>query len=68
VYKRQDAAAGDVSQLNTELKKTWGYVGVSGVFMFSDKDHDGTKKSDLIITEIKNGKWVLKTKLENVAN
>jgi branched-chain amino acid transport system substrate-binding protein len=63
-----DAAAGDTSLLNTELKKTWGYVGVSGVFMFSDKDHNGTKKLDIIITEIKNGKWVLKTKLENVAN
>jgi branched-chain amino acid transport system substrate-binding protein len=63
-----DTAGGDPAQLNSELKKTWGYVGVSGVFMYNDKDHDGTKKLDIIITEIKNGKWVLKTKLENVAN
>jgi branched-chain amino acid transport system substrate-binding protein len=63
-----NAAGGDVSQLNNELKKTWGYVGVSGVFMYSDKDHDGTKKLDLIITEIKNGKWELKTKLVPIAN
>jgi branched-chain amino acid transport system substrate-binding protein len=56
-----DAAEGDMSLLKLELSKTWGYVGTAGVFTYSAEDHDGLKSSDIIMVEIKNGEWVLKT-------
>ncbi|MBI4733630.1 MAG: ABC transporter substrate-binding protein [Rubrobacteridae bacterium] len=52
------ATEGDLSLLKLKLNSTWGYVGVSGVFTYSAKDHDGTKGSDLILVKIVNGKWM----------
>lgn len=55
-----DETEGDTSLLVLKLNKTWGYVGVTGVFTYSKNDHDGIKGSDMIMVEVKDSEWVLK--------
>jgi len=35
------------------------FTGVSGVFKFSKKDHNGMTKDAFVMVQVKNGKWVL---------
>ncbi len=38
------------------------YVGISGIFQFSKKNHNGLSKNSFEIVTLKNGKWVIATK------
>lgn len=49
-------ANGDFSKLAQSLEKV-NYVGVTGHFQFSDKDHNGVNEDSMIMLEIKNGKF-----------
>ncbi|MFD1020696.1 ABC transporter substrate-binding protein [Thalassobacillus hwangdonensis] len=37
-----------------------GYVGATGIFSFSDKDHNGLEADSMVLAEVKDGKWMLK--------
>ena len=41
------------------IEKTKGYVGVSGVYNLSSKDHCGLDKDSLVMITVENGKWKL---------
>jgi branched-chain amino acid transport system substrate-binding protein len=43
--------------LNAAIEKTTGYVGIGGTFNYTPTDHTGLTASDLIMYEIKDGKW-----------
>jgi len=45
--------------LRAEIEATSGFVGIGGVFTFSPTDHNGLSAGDLVMYEVKNGKWVL---------
>lgn len=43
--------------LENEVKE---YVGATGIFTFSEKDHNGLKADSMVLAEVKNGKWTYK--------
>ena len=47
------------AQLRDEIEKTSGFVGIGGTFTFSPTDHNGMTEKDLVMYEIKNGKWTV---------
>jgi branched-chain amino acid transport system substrate-binding protein len=47
------------AQLRDEIEKTEGLVGTAGSFTYSPEDHNGLGPEDLIMVEIKSGKWEL---------
>ncbi len=47
------------SKLRAAIEKTRGYVGVSGIYNMSSKDHTGLDATSLVMVEVKNGKWTL---------
>ncbi len=47
------------TKLRSAIEKTKGYVGVSGIYNMSPKDHCGLGSDSLVMTEVKNGKWVM---------
>lgn len=49
----------DPALIRDELENTKGFVGISGVFNFSDKDHNGLTKDAFVMVEIKDGDWTL---------
>lgn len=49
----------DPKLIRDELENTKGFVGISGVFNFSDKDHNGLTKDAFVMVEIKDGDWTL---------
>jgi branched-chain amino acid transport system substrate-binding protein len=36
------------------------YVGATGIFTFSAKDHNGLKADSMVLAEVKDGKWAFK--------
>jgi len=52
-------AGGDRSKIRDSLEKTKNFVGISGVFNMSDKDHNGLDESSMVMVEVKDGKWKL---------
>jgi branched-chain amino acid transport system substrate-binding protein len=46
-------------RLRTAIENTKGYVGVSGVYNMSPKDHCGLGVDSLVIVRVENGKWKL---------
>ena len=46
-------------KLRAAIEETKGYVGVSGVYNITPKDHNGLGTDSMIIVKIKNGKWVM---------
>jgi len=40
--------------------KIQGFVGATGTFTFSEKDHNGLTPDSMVLAEVKDGKWVLK--------
>lgn len=52
-------AGGDRSKIRDSLEKTKNFVGISGVFNMSDKDHNGLDQSSMVMVEVKDGKWKL---------
>ncbi|MGE5558214.1 MAG: ABC transporter substrate-binding protein [Bacillota bacterium] len=49
----------DPEKLRDEIEKTKNFVGISGTFTFTPKDHDGLSLDAVVMVEIKNGKWTL---------
>ncbi|MCE5323461.1 ABC transporter substrate-binding protein [bacterium] len=49
----------DPVKLRKAIENTKGYVGVSGIYNMSKKDHCGLDSSSLVMIEVKNGKWTL---------
>lgn len=47
------------AQLRDEIEKTKDFVGIGGTFNFSSTDHNGLTEGDLVMYEIKDGKWTL---------
>jgi len=39
--------------------KTYGYVGISGIYKITPKDHNGLGLNDVVLVKVHNGKWVL---------
>lgn len=49
----------DRAKIREEIEKTQEFVGVSGVFSFTDKEHNGLTKSAFALIKIKDGHWTL---------
>ena len=45
--------------LRDAIEKTAGFIGIGGTFTFSPTDHTGMTEKDLVMYEIKDGKWQL---------
>jgi branched-chain amino acid transport system substrate-binding protein len=43
--------------LRDQIEKTAGFVGIGGTFTFTPEDHNGLSEKDLVMYEIKDGKW-----------
>lgn len=55
------AAGTDREAIRNYLEtKIQGFVGATGVFTFSEKDHNGLKADSMVLAEVKDGKWVIK--------
>ncbi|OAG28509.1 ABC transporter substrate-binding protein [Thermodesulfatator autotrophicus] len=52
-------AGPDREGIRNELEKINGYVGVSGIYRLSPKDHCGLDVDSMIIVKIENGQWKL---------
>ncbi len=39
--------------------KTYGYVGISGIYKITPKDHNGLGLNDVVMVQVVNGKWKL---------
>ena len=50
---------GDKEKLRKNLESLTGYAGVSGVFNFSPKEHNGLGADAFVMVQIKNGTWEL---------
>lgn len=50
---------GDKAKVRDAIEKISGHVGVSGVFTFSPKDHNGLEESAFVMVEVRNGAWKL---------
>jgi branched-chain amino acid transport system substrate-binding protein len=46
-------------ELRDEIENTNGFVGIGGVFTFSDTDHNGLTEDDLVMYRVTDGQWVL---------
>lgn len=53
------AGTTDHEAVRKALESIQGYVGVTGVFNMSPKDHNGLRADSFRILEVKNGKWKL---------
>ncbi|HOV79521.1 MAG TPA: ABC transporter substrate-binding protein [Bacillota bacterium] len=49
----------DRAKIRDALENTKNFVGISGVFNMSDRDHNGLDESCMVMVEIKDGKWKL---------
>jgi branched-chain amino acid transport system substrate-binding protein len=45
--------------LRTAIESTRGYVGISGIYNLSPKDHNGLGPDSMVIIQVKNGKFVM---------
>lgn len=52
-------AGTDRAKIRDSLEKTRNFVGISGTFNMSDKDHNGLDESCMVMVEVKDGKWKL---------
>ncbi len=50
---------GDMEKLRDNIEATQKYIGATGEFNFSDKDHNGLSPRAFVMVEIKNGTWKL---------
>lgn len=55
----EKAGSTDREAVRKALESIQGYVGVTGVFNMSSKDHNGLSADSFRILEVKNGKWKL---------
>ena len=47
------------AELRDAIEATTGFVGIGGAFTFSPTDHNGLTSDDIVMYEVKDGKWVL---------
>lgn len=52
-------AGTDPAKLRAAIENTRNYVGVSGIYNMSAKDHTGLDSTSLVMVTVKNGKWTL---------
>ncbi|MCL6635288.1 MAG: ABC transporter substrate-binding protein [Peptococcaceae bacterium] len=52
-------AGADRAKIRDALEITRNFVGISGVFNMSEKDHNGLDESCMVMVEVKDGKWKL---------
>jgi len=53
------AVGPDHAKIRDHIEKTKGFIGISGVFNMTPKEHNGLTKDAFVFVTIKNGKWVL---------
>jgi branched-chain amino acid transport system substrate-binding protein len=49
----------DPGKLRAAIEQTKGYVGISGIYNITPKDHNGLDPDSMIIVQIENGQWNL---------
>jgi branched-chain amino acid transport system substrate-binding protein len=54
-----EAAGDNREKLRDAIEQVKGLVGMSGVFTMSATDHNGLTSKDLVIGQVKNGKWTI---------
>jgi branched-chain amino acid transport system substrate-binding protein len=59
VLKAMAKVGDNPAKIRSEIEKTRGFVGISGVFNFSAKDHNGLSKDAFVMVKIQDGKWTL---------
>lgn len=59
VVKALEKSGGNKAKTREAIENTHNFVGITGVFYFSPKDHNGLTKNAFAMCTIKNGKWVL---------
>lgn len=59
LVKAIEKAGADSAKIRDELEKMDNFVGVSGIFSMSTTDHCGLNQEDLVLVEVKDGKWQL---------
>lgn len=59
IAKGLKSAGTDPKKLRTAIESIKNYVGVSGIYNMSAKDHTGLDSNSLVMVEVKNGKWTL---------
>jgi branched-chain amino acid transport system substrate-binding protein len=52
-------AGTDPKKLRDAIENTKGYVGVSGIYNITPKDHNGLGEDSMVIVQVKDGKFVL---------
>ena len=55
----QKGGSTDPAAIQTALNATQGFAGPSGIFNYSNTNHDGLVKDDMIMVKIQGGSWVL---------
>lgn len=50
---------GDKEKIAGNLEKIKGFIGITGTFTFTPKDHNGLGEDAFVMVEIKNGNWQL---------
>lgn len=59
VVKAIRTVGGDRAKVRTNLESTRNFVGITGMFTFSPKDHNGLTKQSFTMVTIKGGKWTI---------
>ena len=54
-----ETAGDNREKLRDAVEQVKGLVGMSGVFTMSATDHNGLTSKDLVIGQVKNGKWTI---------
>jgi len=49
----------DPAKIRAQIENTRNFVGISGVFNFSPKEHNGLSKDAFVMVQVRNGKWTL---------
>ncbi|MDO9556920.1 MAG: ABC transporter substrate-binding protein [Coriobacteriia bacterium] len=49
------------AELRDEIERTDDFVGIGGIFTFTESDHNGMSEDDLVMYRIQDGAWVLDT-------
>ena len=59
IAKGLDTAGDNREKLRNAVEHVKGLVGMSGIFTMSPTDHNGLTSKDLVIGQVKNGKWTV---------
>ncbi len=59
IAKAMEKAGTDPAKVRDAIEHTKNYVGISGIYNMSPKDHCGLQKDSLVIITVKEGKWKL---------